>query len=284
MDLPYIFLDFLANAVRNAILPSIYPIRDHIMKSLITPFLFVFLLALASSAMAAPEVLTIVSDKGKQMKVSLVGKEGHKFIVRRVSDGKKFPIPPKMLSPESKQLLTDKFKALQAMYPEIEAAVSIGKRRASLNGSSYYKRMKVTGKVTLTNKEINRQCPPCSAHLIFIGQDQRDVNHFQVLSNQKFNITPTPKGTLFTAVPFTTSYDSDNKGSSNIGGYKYVGYLLVVLDKKKNVILTKTLHTKIKKAMTMSANLPKTMMKYAEGLVVDKSMVKIPVQPFMLER
>ena len=243
------------------------------MKSLPALFLVVLLLSFATSAMAAPEVLTIVSDKGKQMKVTLVGQEGKKFIVKRAGDGKKFTIPPEMLSPESKELLLDKFKTLQDMYPEIEATVSIANRRAS-GSDSYYKRKVITGKVTLTNREINRQCPPCSAHLIFIGQNQGSVKHYAVLSNQKFNITPTSKGTLFTTVPFGNSYDTDDDYS--YGGYKYVGYLLVVLDKKKNVILTKTLHSQVKKAMEMSANLPKAMMKYPKGLILNKMMVKAP--------
>ena len=119
------------------------------MKSLPALFLVVLLLSFATSAMAAPEVLTIVSDKGKQMKVTLVGQEGKKFIVKRAGDGKKFTIPPEMLSPESKELLLDKVKTLQDMYPEIEAAVSIGKRRAALNGSDYYKTMQITGKTIL---------------------------------------------------------------------------------------------------------------------------------------
>ena len=236
-------------------------------------FFVVLLLSFATSAMAAPEVLTIVSNKGEQMKVTLIGQDGKRFIVRRVTNRKKITIPPELLSPESKALLRDKLKTLQDTYPEIEAAVSVGKR--SVNGSSsYYKRKQITGKVTLKNKDINRQCPPCSAHLIYIGQNQGGSKRYAILSNQKFDITPTSKGAIFTAVPFATSYDTDTDYS--FGGYKYVGYLLIVLDKKKNVILTKTLHSQVKKAMEMSANLPKTMMKYSKGLIIDKMMVRAP--------
>jgi len=242
-----------------------------ITKSIPPLFLVFLLLSLATSAMAAPEVLTIVSNKGKQMTVSLVGQDGKNFIVRRISDRKKFTIPPEMLSPESKQLLLGKVKALQAMYPEIEADVSIGKRSVS-GSNSYSKRKQITGKVTLTNQDINRQCPPCSAHLVYVGQDQNNSKRYAILSNQQFDITPTSKGAVFTAVPFATSYDTDSDYSY---GYKYIGYLLVVLDKKKNVILTKTLHSQIKKAMQMSANLPKTMMGYSKGMIIDNMMVKI---------
>lgn len=234
----------------------------------------VLFITFAAAATAAPVIVTITSSKGKSMTVRLMGKQGDKYLIRRTSDGKEFAIPPGILDEASQKLLMEKAKTMKEIYPPLEADVSIGKRRKPRGSSSYMKAMEITGKVTLTNGDNSVPCPPCSARLIFIGQNQKYESRYKVLSSQQFDITPTDKGEDFTTLPFVTVYDSDNKGDGNSGGYKYYGYLLVVQDRDDNVILTKTLSGRISKAMEMNVSLAKNMLAYKEGQILDESMEK----------
>lgn len=206
------------------------------------------------------------------MEVTLVGPEGDKVMIKRVKDGKKFTISLDSLSQKSKDEVVAMLAELKNSYPPIESSVVIGKRRKHENGSSYMKKMVITGKITLTNKDRNHICPPCKASLVFIGQDQKDEDRFKVLSNQQLDITPTPKGASVETTAFVTSYDSDNKGAGNIGGFKYVGYLLVVFDQEGKILFTKTLYSKLREAMKHDVTFAKNMTTYKEELILNEAM------------
>lgn len=222
------------------------------------------------------EILTISDKKGRSMVVELVSRQGNKIVVKRLKDNKTFTIDPLTLSEESQKEIKEKSKKIKEAYPPIEAKVVINKRRKHAHRSYYMKKMTISSKITLTNKNSKIISPNCQCNIIFIGQSQRDTDRFVVLSNESFKLTPTHKGTDFKSTPTVTSYDSDNRGYGNIGGYKYVGYLLVVSDRdRKSVVLTKTMYSTIKKAMEANGALANNMRNYKEGTYLDKSMTKV---------
>lgn len=65
-----------------------------------------------------------------------------------------------------------------------------------------------------------------------IGQNTSTPALFSVLSSQSFETTMKPVETFTKETEaFFTSYDSDNKGSGNVGGYQYFGYILALANK-----------------------------------------------------
>lgn len=237
----------------------------------ITPLFSLFLLA--ASALQA-EVMTITSKNGKQMIVSLVSRQGEKVVIRRTSDNKEFAIDPSSLSKESETLVLDKMKALPVAIPPIESEISIGKRRKKDGNSDYMKQMEITSKITLTNKDYKIPCPDCTANIIFIGQDQKNTKEFKVLSNQQFTIKPTPKGAVQNTAPFNTRYDSDNKGEGNIGGHKYVGYLLVITGPDNEIVYTKTIYSNLRKALETDVSAAATIKTYPANTILGPDMKK----------
>ena len=208
------------------------------------------------------------------MVVILLERQGDKVSVKRVKDGKTFLISPDTLSDKSAKILKEKAKELKEAIPPLEIDVVIGKRRKQYDESYYMKAMNITSKIKVTNKSNKIECPPCQGNIVFIGQDQRRTSLYCVLSNQYFKITPTTRGASYETKPFTVVYDSDNKGSGNIGGYKYVGYLVVLRDKDDKVIATKTTYSMIKKALENKVNAAENLIKYKKETLIDKNLEK----------
>jgi len=208
------------------------------------------------------------------MIVELISRQGDKIEIKRLKDGKTFMISPDVLDAASQALIKEKIKTIKVVYPPLEADVVISKRRKKDNGSYYMTEMTTSAKVTVTNEDKQRTSPPCSCNIIFVGQSQQNTDRFKVLSNQAFDLTPTPKGSSFSSDSFDTQYDSDNKGNGNLGGYKYVGYLLIVAEKDESVILTKTLYSYIKKALNANTSFAATIREYDEGTILTKKMTK----------
>ena len=220
------------------------------------------------------EVMTIELKEGRSELVDVLGRDGDKVKVKWLKDGRILSFSMDKLSDESRKEVLKKLKNSTSSYPPLDAEVSIGKRRKGDSDSYYMKSMTITGKITVTNENQNVTCPPCKSHIVFLGQSQRDTAKFVVLSNQAFDIVPTDRGAVFESEPFVTTYDSDNRGKGNMGGYKYVGYLLIVSDNKKRVLLSKTIYPALKKAMATNTELVQKFRSYKTGSYLNKSMVK----------
>ena len=240
-----------------------------------------FLIAASFSmvGVVSAEVMTIELKKGRSELVDVLELNGDKIKVKWLKDGRVLSFPLSRLSDDSQKEVLKKIKKSTSSYPPVEAEVSVGKRRKS-GSSSYMTSMTITSKVTVTNEDRNVTCPPCKCNIIFVGQSQRNTSKYVVLSNQAFTIEPTNRGALFESEPFVTTYDSDNRGVGNSGGYKYVGYLVVVADKKKHVLFSKTIYPALKKAIAKDSQLVAGMTKYETGTYMNKSMIKPKVEKF----
>ena len=236
--------------------------QPQFMKSRI-PFI-ISLCTFSLAPLATAEVLTLESKNGQKIIVTLLSRQGDKVLIRRSSDNKEFAISPDSLSPTSAELLRTKMNSLKAAYPPIETVVSISKKR---RGASYSHDMEVKAKVTVTNQNYKIPCPPSTVNIILITQNQSNKSQFRILSNQVFDITPTPEGVSKTTSPVTTH------GSYSYG-YKYVGYLIVIKDKDKKVIQTKTLYSGIKKALETNVDIANTLSNYTANTLLGKDMKK----------
>jgi len=199
-------------------------------------------LAFRGSTSVEAEPIVLEDLKGRTMEVTVLRKDGQKVVIERVDNGKEYAISPDSLNENSKVSLLNEVKNLKPAYPPIEADVVIGTRRKEHNGSSYMSRMEVSAKVTLKNKKMNVDCPPCKGELILIGQSQSFAKDFQVLSSQTFQVTPTREGTV------------------------------VVRDLEGKVLLTKTVYAKLKKAMELDVSFVDEFSKLPKGTTLSDSM------------
>jgi len=108
--------------------------------------------------------------------------------------------------------------------------------------------MTISAKIDYKLKRLDIEAATCKAHIIYFGEDQAKGN-FSILKKEAFDMSPTKAVATHNAEPFITTYDSDNKGQGNIGGYKYDGYLLVVLSEDGELILNKTSISKLEKQL-----------------------------------
>lgn len=76
-----------------------------------------------------------------------------------------------------------------------------------------------------------------------------------------------------TLEPFVTTYDSDNKGQGNVGGFQYTGYLLVFVNDKNEVIFNQTTDADIRKAIIANPSLLSTMAGYIKDTPLDEKMI-----------
>ena len=223
-------------------------------------------------AIGRAEIMTIELNNGRSEMVDVLGVSGDSVKVKWLKDDRVLSFPLSKLSAESKKEVLAKIKKSTSSYPPVEAEVDIGKRRKS-SSSSYSKSMSITAKVTVTNEDRRVECPPCKCNMIFIGQSVLDKDQYVVLSNQPFTITPTDKGAVFESEPFVTTY-------SEYSGYKYVGSLIVVSDKKKHILFSKTLYPALKKAIGKNAQLVAKMTKYKTSTYLNKSMSKMEMPSY----
>lgn len=234
------------------------------------------LLLLGSAAHA--EDLILINKNGQSIEASVTGQNEGKITIKRSKDGKEFTIPLDSLNEDSQKKVQKELKRLATSYPPIKVDVVIGKRRQDYEGSDYRKLMEITSKTTLTNTDLNRSSPPCMGNILILGQDQRSDYKYKILSNQEFNLTPGHRGVDFEAKPVRTVYDSDNKGYGNIGGYKYVGYIIIITDEKeKEIIHYDSNYSKAKKAMEMSSKLITEIREYSAEKMVDENLKPLDV-------
>ena len=224
-------------------------------------------ISLAMVGAGLAEVMTIELKQGRSELVDVLGRDGDKVKVKWLKDGRILSVALDKLSDESRKEVLKKLKKSPSSYPRLDVEVSIGKRRKS-KSSSYSKSVEITSKIIVTNVEQNVTCPPCQSNIIFIGQKLSDSSAYVVLSNQSFEIVPTNKGAVFESEPFVTTYYNDSDSS----GYKYVGYLVVIADNKNHVIFSKTIHTALKKAISVNSKLIAQMRKYETATYMDKFM------------
>jgi len=251
----------------------------------LTPIRIITLLYLLYTAIAAAEDVSLESKEGKVMVVSLISRQGDKVLIKRKSDNKKFTISPDSLSEKSKKIILEKMKTLKVDYPKLEALVIINKRRKGDDVSLFTKELKrstITSKITLKKIDSHIPCPTCTMNIVFLGESQRLPDNYMILSNQAFQVTPTDKGIITKTTPFSTSYDKDKEGVGNIGGYKYVGYLLIITNAEKEIIYTKTNSSVFKKALKLDASAAERAKSFTQNTLCDHNIRKTQFEKSLL--
>ena len=92
----------------------------------------------------------------------------------------------------------------------------------------------------------------------------------KILSIQKFETAIlASKETTHELTPITTSYDSD-KDSTNLGGWEFDGYLLVVQDPQGKILLGKSSIGPLKTAVVNSPGLMKKALEFSVDMELNR--------------
>ena len=210
-------------------------------------------LLLMPNTFAIQAPVTIKDTAGRSLEVTLVSVTASTLKCKKSGSSRLLEIPLDKLDEASVVLIKSTLEAAQsyaAQNPPLDVDVSINKRRKSSNGSWYMKQMEITAKVTLKNKNLNLDANTCNGRMLMVGQDQRNPDLYEVLQNEEFKINPSHKGQDHLTKTVRISYDSDNKGSGNIGGSKYYGHILIITSEDGRLLTSKTTLNKIKDRIT----------------------------------
>jgi len=202
--------------------------------------------ALTASAWCGP-TLHVMDLKGRSIEIELISAAAQSVTFRRA--GKEYTLPLSQFDTASQERITKEASALPAAPLKINAEVVIGKRRRK-DDSYYMVKQDVTCTVKLTNAAATGQTPNLTGRIIFFGQNQRQSELYTVLSSQTFTAQIEAGKTFVREMEeFTTTYDSDNKGYGNVGGYQYFGYLLVLQDANGEVVFDQTTNGSIRQTL-----------------------------------
>jgi len=235
---------------------------------------------LASSALCG-DLLTVADQKGRSLIIQLVALADETVTFTRQGDAKEYKLPISQFDQGSQERIRTQAgemaasggaKAPAAAPYKIQPGVVIGKRRRDKGDSYYVEIQDITCTVKLTNLNSTARAEGLKGSIVFIGRNTRKPDVYNVLSTQNFEAVVDGSGTFSKDMePFKTSYDSDNKGAGNLGGYQYYGYVLALHDSTGKLILTETTTGSFRMALAAKPELLDAVLKYSkEATVSDK--------------
>ncbi|MCB1235485.1 MAG: hypothetical protein KDM91_10470 [Verrucomicrobiae bacterium] len=188
--------------------------------------------------------ITVKSTSGQSMDVEVLAytKSSGNVRIKRTSDGQIFNVKLDAFDAESQKKIAD---AAPVAMPKLNIEVSNGARRAREGNSSYMKRQEITASVSVKNESRDIDLAKTKFTILLIGRNtsrfaDRDQDWSKILANETFtNSLPAGQELKFECKPIMTSYDSD-KDYTNVGGWDFDGYLLVLQDEEGRVIEAKT--------------------------------------------
>ena len=196
---------------------------------------------LSSSLCFAGPILDLTDKKGNTLNAEVISISEKAVSVKRTKDKKVFKIPLANLDAESVKNLKAKTKDMPAALPDFELSFSIEKRRK--NDGYYMETQTISGKGIVKNASREIDSPELNLNILVIGEDQRDDDLKTILTNQSFTVSPMKLNEEEVVLKeIKTRYDSDNKGSGNVGGYKYADYIILLTDKDGNHVASKSLN------------------------------------------
>jgi hypothetical protein len=216
--------------------------------------------------------LTVSNTKGQTIGIELMALDGDSVTFCRPGNPKEYTLPISSFDETSQKLIRQEAAKLPVALPKIKPEVVIGKRRKK--GDSYYMvRQEITTKVKLTNLSTRTPVPPIKATVVYIGQNRRTPSVFTILSKQSFETSIEPAATTENELKtFSTSYDSDNKGQGNIGGFQYFGYILAIRDDQENIVLTDISAASIRQELADKPTRLKELLELKKGQTLTEKM------------
>jgi len=199
--------------------------------------LLILTLMLSTGAVGALEVR---DTTGRTMDVEVLAytKSSGNVKIKRKSDGQIFTVKISLFDAASQKAIAD---AAPVAMPDLRVQVSVGRRRAREGSSTYKKTQEISVTVKVENQSRDIDLEKSKFTVLLIGRNMlrysnRNADSAKVLLKENFSgELGAGKKLEFECSPVITSYDSD-RDSSNIGGWEYDGYLMVVQDAAGKVV------------------------------------------------
>ena len=205
--------------------------------------------AMSPLPLLAGPFVEVRNAEGKALKIELIALEGDNVVFSTTGkEVKEHTLPIAKFDASSQEKLREEAKTLPPRLPKIDIEVVISNKR---DKEGYYMvNQTVSSKVKIRNLSTRIDYPASKGYVVYFGQNRRNDGFFKVMANKDFEFSVPANKTFETDVlGFKTSYDSDNKGYGNIGGYQYESYVLVLTDTQGNVIGTKTTDGSLRSAI-----------------------------------
>ncbi|MEM1440990.1 MAG: hypothetical protein AAGF67_01525 [Verrucomicrobiota bacterium] len=219
--------------------------------------------------------IEVTDMKGRSMTVEVMSYTESSGNVRiKRNDGQFFNVKLDIFDAASQEKIVANAPKAKA---ELLIRVSVGKRRKQQGTSSYMKDQTISASFTVENDSRDVDFPKGEATLFLIGRQTRrysedSADYGKVLSKQKFPVeVKAGEETELEALPIVTSYDSD-RDSTNIGGFEYYGYLLVLKDEDGEVHTVETSIGNLKKDVEENPSMGMKLAEIAEGSLVEKNL------------
>ena len=158
--------------------------------------------------------------------------------IKRLPDGQIFNLKISAFDAESQKAIAE---AAPVMTPKLRVDVSVGRRRAREGDSSYRKTQEISVTVKVKNESRDIDLATTKFNILLVGRNMLRYSNAKadtakLLSKEDFTKDLVAGKELeYECSPVVTSYDSD-RDSSNIGGWEYDGYVLIMQDSTGKII------------------------------------------------
>jgi len=228
-----------------------------------------------SSLVSAAEI-AVTDVKGRSMNVEVISytESSGNVRIKRVEDGQFFNVKLDVFDTASQQAIVENAPKAKA---DLLIKVSVGKRRKDQPNSSYMKDQTITASFTVENESRDVDFGEGEATLFIIGRQTRrysedNADYGKILSKQTFRVSAKAnEESEYEATPVVTSYDSD-RDVSNVGGFEYHGYMLILKDGDGVVHTVETSIGLLKKDVEEDPSMGAKLAQLAEGALVEKNL------------
>lgn len=224
-------------------------------------------------ALSAIEVKDL---KGRTMSVEVLGytQSSGNTRIKRLPDGAIFNVKISMFDSASQDKI---IAAAPKARAKLDAKLSVGRRRERVEDSSYMKRQTITGKVAIENDSRDIDFINGKATVLLVARQTKryaddDADYGKILHKEKFD-TSLKAGQSFNyeCKPVVTEYDSD-RDSSNIGGWEYYGWMLIIQEADGTVHSVETSIGNLKKEVDENPELGEVYLGLEVGKLVEKNL------------
>ncbi|MBL9154365.1 MAG: hypothetical protein JNK37_17880 [Verrucomicrobiales bacterium] len=220
--------------------------------------------------------IEVRSTGGQAMEVEVLGytQSSGNVRIKRTSDGQIFNTKINVFDDASQKAI---IAAAPAMMPELRVDVSVGKRRAREGDSTYMKSQDITVSLKITNGSRDIDLAKSKFTVILLGRStlrfrDREQDFDNVLAKESFDqAVPAGKFIEYECKPVTTSFDSDFD-SSNIGGWEYDGYVLIIQDAAGKIIDAKSNIGPVETETLKKPAALEEALKLVPGMVVERNL------------
>ena len=214
--------------------------------------------------------------KGRSMKIDVLSYTASSGNVRikRSSDGAIFNTKMNAFDAASQEKIK---QAAPVVKAKLLSKVSVGRRRKNVKGSSYMERQTITAKATVENESRDTDFVDGKGTILLVAREMgrysnKNDDYGKILHKENFSLTVNPgKEFKFECKPVVTEYDSD-RDSSNIGGWEYYGWVIILQGKDGSVHSVETSIGNLKKEVQEDPRIGEAFLALNKGKLVEKNL------------